>query len=94
MSEYSRPTVTSNGCAYTTLDNYNQNYTGRQGVGAPVMSQTRSNEVLIVPSYGGPGYSVLTNGMRNPSCSGYYNVSNAYPNFPNTCGQFSSRMCG
>lgn len=92
-SEYSRPTVTSGGCSYATLDNYNQNYFGRGMVGAPTMSQTRSHEIYVVPSYGGPGYDKLMH-AKYPSCSGYYDVNSAYPNYPNACGRFSSRLCG
>jgi len=90
--EYTNPTVGSGGCSYATLNNYNQNYFGRGGVGAPVLSQTRSNEIVVVPSYGGPGYNSLMN-QKQPTCSGYYSVNSAYPNYP-SCGQFSSRMCG
>lgn len=92
-SEYTRPTVASGGCSYTTLDNYNQNYFGRGAVGAPNMAQLRSNEVVVVPSYGGPGYNTLMH-QKQPTCSGYYDISSAYPSYPNTCGQFSARLCG
>ena len=92
-TEYSRPTVGAGGCAYSTLNSYNENYWGRGLAGAPSVSQTRSNEVVIVPSYGGVGYNTL---MRNPvpSCNGYYNVRSAYPSYSNgSCGQFSSSLC-
>ena len=92
--EYSRPSVTSNGCSYSTLSSYNANYSGRGPiVGAPTMSRARSNEIVVVPSYGGPGYQNLTQ-QRNSTCTGYYPVSSAYPAYPNACGQFSSRLCG
>ncbi len=91
--EYNKPTVGGSGCSYATLDNYNQNYFGRGVVGAPVMSQVRSNEVVVVPSYGGPGYRALTN-TSQPTCLGYYSINSAYPSYPNACGQFSSKMCG
>lgn len=92
-SEYTRPTVGAGGCAYSTLDSYNQNYFGKGLAGSPTISQTRSNEVIIVPSYGGTAYNTL---MRNPtpSCNGYYTVQSAYPNYQNgNCGQFSSSLC-
>lgn len=91
--EYSRPTVTSGGCSYSTLSSYNQNYFGRGKVGAPTLSQTRSQEVVVIPSFGGPGYKALSN-TKVPTCSGYYDIDSAYPSYPNACGKFSSRLCG
>jgi hypothetical protein len=93
IGEYSRPTVTAGGCSYAQLDNYNQNYFGRGANGAPVMSQTRSNEIVVVPGYGGLGYNALQT-QKQPSCSGYYSVNGAYPSYPNACGRFSSNLCG
>jgi hypothetical protein len=90
-NEYSRPSVASSGCAYATLDSYNQNYFGRGAVGAPRISQTASNQVVVVPAYGGPGYS-MSQQEKIPSCSGYQDINNAYPNYP-ACNQFSSNMC-
>lgn len=90
--EYTKPTVTSGGCAYANLSSYNQNYYGRSASGAPVMSQTRSNEVVVVPSFGGVGYNLGPS--KRPSCSGYQTIKGAYPNFPNACGLFSSNLCG
>ena len=93
--EYTRPTVSSNGCAYATLDSYNQNYWGRAGiVGPPVMSQGQSMETVVIPSYGGIGYNTLAYNQNNLSCSGYYNVKSAYPSYPNACGRFSAQQCG
>jgi hypothetical protein len=90
--EFSNPTVASSGCSYTTLGAY---------TGTPVLNvsppagqqvQTRqSGEVVVLPSYGGVGYGAFS--RKNPSCTGYYNVSNAY-----ACnrigGASSARMCG
>ena len=91
--EYTRPSVTSNGCAYATLDNYNQNYFGKGLVGAPRLAQTRSNSIVVVPSYGGLGYQSLMV-QKTPTCSGYYSVNNAYPSYPNACGNFTSSLLG
>lgn len=93
--EYSRPSVTSNGCNYSTLHSYNMNYFGRGAVvGAPRLSQTSSPETVVIPSFGGLGYRVLEHGVRVPSCSGYFDIESAYPSWPNACGRFSSRLCG
>jgi hypothetical protein len=60
---------------------------------APVFSQTRSNEVVVVPGFGAASYNVLNQGAA-PSCSGYFGLNNAYPQYPNACGAFSSNLCG
>ena len=97
--EYSRPSVSGPGCNYANLQGYNQNYFGRGRVTIPQISQSRSAQVVVVPSYGGTGYGALNNGLvqgqgRVPNCNGYYGLNNAYPNFPNACGAFSSKLCG
>jgi hypothetical protein len=91
--EYTNSRVSSSGCSYANLHSYNQNYFGRNGgaVGAPVQSQTSSNEVIIVPAYGGVGYNSLNQGQSNSS--GYYNIRSSYPNYPSACNQFSSQLC-
>ena len=91
--EYTRPSVASGGCSYSTLYNYNQDYYGRGLVGAPTLAQARSHETIIVPSYGGPGYQNLVH-STTPTCTGYYSIDSAYPSYPNACGQFNSRLCG
>lgn len=90
-SEYSSPTVKGNGCTYATLSHYNQGYGA--GPMAPIPSGTPSQAVQIVPTYGAIGYNTLQHGTKYPSCSGYFDISNAYPNFPN-CTKFTSRLCG
>ena len=94
--EYTKPSVSGPGCSYATLHSYNQNYFGRGGgaVGPASISQTRSLETVVVPSYGGIGYNTLSYTQRNPSCSGYHKTRNAYPSYPNACGQFTSQQCG
>ena len=91
--EYNNSTVSGNGCSYATLDAYNQNFSVRGRMSAPRFSQTGSSEVIIVPSFGANGYNTLTQSAA-PSCSGYFDIRNAYPNYPNTCGKFSSNLCG
>lgn len=102
-NEYSRPSVTASSCAYAQLDNYSQNYQARGLVGAPVQASSRSNQIVVVPSYGGVGYdnagyglgySTLS-GPRRSSCSGYQSMVNAYPSFTNNaCGRYYSSLCG
>ena len=91
--EYERPTVSSGGCAYATLSCYNQGYYGKS-VMAPTPATTPSMETLVVPNFGGKGYSSLMHGTCAPSCSGYFSIDGAYPNFPNNCSKFTSRLCG
>ena len=91
--EYERPSVTSNGCAYATLQSYNQGYYGRS-IMAPVPATTRSME-FVIPSFGSNGYTSLSGGgCQGPSCSGFAEISRAYPNYPNNCNKFTSRLCG
>jgi len=87
--EYTKPSVSGNGCAYSTLNAYNQNYFGN---GAPVASQLNSNQTFILPSYGAPGYSTDME-AKKPSCSGYFSVRQAYSNYPGSCNAFSSSLC-
>jgi hypothetical protein len=79
--EYSRPSVSGSGCTYSSLQNYNQNYASTQTPGAPVVASARSNEIVIIPSYGGIGYSSLNASAdgSTPSCTGYSRARNAYP---------------
>lgn len=94
-SEYSASPVGANGCSYSTLNNYSANYFGRGAVNAaPMLAQTRSNEIVLVPGFGASGYNVLNNGVQGASCNGYYDIQNAYPQYPNACGAFSSSLCG
>lgn len=80
-SEYSKATVGASGCTYSTLASYNQNYSiSTQNAGAPVVSGARSNEVIIVPSYGGVGYkSAAAASGRLPSCTNHPPAKFAYP---------------
>jgi hypothetical protein len=92
-SEYSKPTVGAPGCSYASLHNYNQNYFGRANTGAPKVASMASNEVIIVPSYGASGYRSLMH-QKQPTCSGYYSVSSAYPrNGCATMAASSMRSC-
>ena len=89
--EYERPSVTSGGCSYATLAGYNQGYYGKS-ILAPVPSTTQG--MTVIPEFGGRGYATLMHGAQQPSCSGYFGIYNAYPNFPNNCTKFTSRLCG
>lgn len=79
--EYSKPSVSGSGCTYSRLQNYNQNYATTQTAGAPVVASVRSNEIVIIPSYGGIGYSSLnaSESSSGPSCTGYSRARDAYP---------------
>jgi hypothetical protein len=90
--EYNRPSVAGPGCNYATLQSYDQNYFGRGAVVVPQASQSRSAEIVI-PSYGGIAYNVLSN-SKVPSCNGFYDISSAYPSGTQGCSSFSSNLCG
>lgn len=93
--EYTQSSVGANGCSYSTLNSYNQNYFGRGQMNmAPQLSQTRSNEVVVIPGFGGSSYNILNSGVQGGNCNGYYSIQDAYPQYPNACGAFSSALCG
>lgn len=89
--EYSKTAVAGSSCNYANLCNYSQGYS--QGVLAPMPAGTRGRmAVQIVPSYGTDGYNTLTHGNVGPSCSGFFDINNAYPAYP-SCDKFTSRLC-
>lgn len=91
--EYSKPTVTSGGCNYANLQAYNQNYFGRGGVGAPMRANARSNEIIVLPSFGGKGYKLGQ--TQGETCTGFLNLKAAYPNYATgNCGAYTSNLCG
>lgn len=92
-TEYSRPSVGASACGYMTLHGYNNDYFGASAAGMPPrVSGLRSNQTIVVPSYGGIGYNKFN--QSRPTCSGYYNMSNAYPAFTNACWNYTSNLCG
>mgnify|MGYP006098441211 CR=1 FL=1 len=98
MSEYNS-FVTGNPCSYTTLGHYNATSQGTMNQAraqvAPKMGPDGQQGVYIVPSYGpGFGYSTLQHGDDKPSCSGFFNITNAYGANANNCNpQFVQRLC-
>lgn len=92
-SEWQRPTVASDGCAYSTLAVYNQGYYGRGIISpTPAVINRFGIQPLIPPAVTIPGYEVL--GGCVSSCGGYYTIADAYPSYPNNCGRYSSGLCG
>jgi hypothetical protein len=83
--------VRNNGCAYGSLANYTHQYSGNSLVGGPRPAQPSSREVVIVPSFGGPGYKAVSS--RNGSCTGYKSIHSAYPSFPGKCQMYLSNLC-
>jgi len=77
------------GCSYVSLGTYNQQMYGR-GFGAPIPSTTKS---FIVPSFGMAGYGNLQHGCLAGTCTGYYSMKGAYPDYQNNCCKFTSRLC-
>lgn len=92
-NEYSKPSVSGPGCSYANLQDYNQNYFGRSGVGAPTRASAKSNEVVVLPSFGGVGYKLGQ--TQGSTCTGFLNLKNAYPNYATgNCGSYTSNLCG
>ena len=89
MNEYTNVAV-GNGCAYRTLNNYNQM---GKGTSPPVPPTTVIGK-YIVPMYGAPGYNTLTHGLKGPSCSGFFNIVDAYGKGAENCStQYATRLC-
>lgn len=87
--EYYNTMVGANGCAYTNLGRYNYDRSM-----APIPAQVPSQTMAVVPSYGaGFGYQTLQHGKTTPTCSTYFPIGDAYPNFPKNCTQFTTRIC-
>jgi hypothetical protein len=80
---------------YTTLSAYNST-PGQFSAGPPLPSQTAVQATVIVPSYGGVGYSILQNNLafNQLSSSGYFNVNNAYPSYGNNCQAYTTALAG
>ena len=79
----------SNCCDYSTLSEMN-----RQNKGSIPVPRTTVNGVQIVPDYKAPTYNTLTHGVRNPECSGFFNIMSAYGRKAANCNQqYSARKC-
>lgn len=78
---------------YATLSAYNSG-PGAFIAGPPVPSQNAVQSVVIVPSYGGVGYSILQNNLpfNQLTNSGYFNVNNAYPSYGNNCQAYTTAL--
>jgi hypothetical protein len=78
---------------YATLAGY-VNRGGFYTAGAPVPSQTAVQSVVIVPGFGGSGFSVLQHNLpfSQLSSSGYFNINNAYPSSANSCQQYTTAL--
>ena len=75
-------------CAYAPLGNYN----GEYSMGVPAQGSVSSGS-YIVPSWGAIGYDSLTSTV--PSCSGYYNITNAYGADAGSCQTtYRTSLCG
>ena len=87
MSEYNNNAVGSSGCTYASLSNYNN---GSRGMSPPVPA-TNTSGVYVVPVYDAPGYNTLMHGKNRPSCTGFFNIQDAYGN--NTSQEYVKKLC-
>lgn len=78
---------------YSTLAGYNSRPAAFTA-GPPVPSQSAVASVVIVPTYGGVGYSVLQNNLpfNQLTSSGYFTVNNAYPAAQNSCQKYVTAL--
>lgn len=95
--EYTKPRVAGPNCSYATLYGYNQNVLGQNRFIGPNIAQSRNPNIMVVPSFGGTSYNNnytnLAGNGKAPVCGGYLNLQNSYPQYPNSCGVFSSNLC-
>lgn len=84
--ESTNPTVGSPSCTYTTLSQYNM------GAKAQMRPQDTSG-YYVVPAYGVAGYNTLMHDAA-PSCSGYFNIGDAYRSKDGSCNQqYVRKLC-
>lgn len=78
---------------YATLSAYNSG-PGAFIAGPPIPSQSAVQSVVIVPTYGGVGYSILQNNLpfNELTSSGYYSINNAYPAYGNNCQSYTTAL--
>ena len=90
MSEYNNSTVGA-ACSYATLNHYNSH----SSMAVPVPDRTRGvSGSYVVPNYGGLGYNALTHGQKVGTCSGFFNITNAYGKNANNCNtQYVRTLC-
>ena len=97
MAEYNNSTVGSTPCSYATLGNYTGEHRLHQSTlnNASAASTQGSQGHYVVPAYGGISYDTLMHGESGGSCSGYFNVMNAYGRGAANCNQKYMRSpCG
>ncbi len=91
----------SSACNYTTLGHYNH-------VNAGTMEHARASGsahnigpggqrnmgIYVVPVWGAPGYDTLTHGNQVGTCSGHFNITQAYGANAASCNtRFVERLC-
>jgi len=92
-------TVNGPPCSYSDLSNYNTELKPWIEKRLPTHKTTKESFTVapsknsgssqpshyIVPAYDAPGYNTLMHEVDKPSCSGYFNVINAYRNDGSNC---------
>jgi hypothetical protein len=90
MSDYNNSVVGGSGCAYAKLATYNN---GSVGMSPPVPRETVIGS-QVVPVWQPPTYNTLMHGDTPQSCSGYFNIINAYGQTADNCQTtYVKRMC-
>lgn len=78
-------------CSYATLSHYNN---GGKGAQLPVPKGGTVTGAYIVPSYSSPGYDTFSHGSSVPSCSGYFDIGDAYKSKGGDCNQkYVRKLC-
>lgn len=88
MSEYTNSTSNGSSCSYSSLGNYNDNYS----MEVPFQGKQTSG-VYMVPTFAPITYDSLTNNV--PSCNGYANIESAYGQDAANCQTtYRTAVCG
>ena len=98
-SEYNNSNVGS-ACNFATLSTYNASAgvgrgNGRGMMGNPPMMRGAADTsgFYLVPNYTAPGYDTLTHQTQG-SCSGHFNITNAYGSNSNNCAtKYMRKIC-
>lgn len=79
-------------CSYVPLKDYNSTTPG--SLGSPAVPSATVSGYYVVPNYAAIGYSALTHDASSPSCSGYFNIQDAYGANAAQCNtQYSQSPC-
>jgi|TARA_B100000902_G_C27294063_1_gene908882 hypothetical protein len=94
MSTGEQAGYVGNGCSYANLQNYNIVPQNMGYMNTPPIPKSTTQNLYIVPNFSAIGYDALTHGLKTPTCSGFYNITDAYGKGANNCNaQYIKQSC-